>query len=350
VKLLDALDDADRVQQIRHFAGQNDLLVIDYTWTINNWVETRTETDYTVQPSTTAVVSFDYDDRGRLTDETRVVDGTTTVYDLSYTYDQLGNRETKFDAVTQLETRYTYDVELEQGEMQYPTRNNRLLYYELYDMSQTPEKLLRTVMYWGCGTAGRRRTQATPVPHLTQRPTRWPTPGSSATSGRSAEQWAAFGRLWQSPKGRLSNEGDVTGPSLTVQDADDCVEDVARAYENMSYLQLRDLSNTPEGRWLVVDRMWRGVPIRLTIQVSHFGRLRHRVSVEIAASAEGDKSWPWTPCVYMERYASGRLYKGSTKGARASVVRRQRVLIQLLVYGLAAAGMLYVAYHCARAR
>ncbi|MFQ5805117.1 MAG: dockerin type I domain-containing protein [Phycisphaerae bacterium] len=30
---------------------------------------------------------------------------------------------------------------------QYPTCNNRLLYYELYDMGQTPEKLLRTVSY-----------------------------------------------------------------------------------------------------------------------------------------------------------------------------------------------------------
>ncbi|MFQ5806880.1 MAG: hypothetical protein ACE5I3_10560, partial [Phycisphaerae bacterium] len=50
---------------------------------------------------------------------------------------------------------YTYDVELEQGQMDYPTRNNRLLYYELYDMSQTPEKLLRTVTYtyWETGEA-----------------------------------------------------------------------------------------------------------------------------------------------------------------------------------------------------
>lgn len=138
----------------------------------------------------------------------------------------------------------------------------------------------------------------------------------------------------------------MAGPSLTVQDADDCVEDVARAYESMSYLQLRGLANTREGQWSVVDRMWRGVPVRLTIQVNHFGLLRRRVSVEIIASAEGDRSWPWTPCLYMERYASGRLYKGSTKGTTASVVKRQRLLIQLLIYGLAAAAMLFIAYHC----
>jgi hypothetical protein len=39
--------------------------------------------------------------------------------------------------------------------MDYPTHKNRLLYYELYDMSQTPEKLLRTVTYtyWETGEA-----------------------------------------------------------------------------------------------------------------------------------------------------------------------------------------------------
>jgi YD repeat-containing protein len=104
------------------------------------------------------------DDRGRLVGETRVVNGTTTVYDLSYTYDQLGNRLTKTDAVAQLRTDYTYDVQLDPEDPSqwpgypgpvYPTHNNRLLYYELYDTSQTPEKLLRTVSYtyWDTGEA-----------------------------------------------------------------------------------------------------------------------------------------------------------------------------------------------------
>jgi len=111
-----------------------------------------------------------------------------------------------------------------------------------------------------------------------------------------------------------TNTDDVRGPRLTVQDADDCVADMAQAYKNMDYLQLRDIANTTEGRLVITDRMWRGSPIRLTIQVHHFGRLRRRVSVEIVASAEGDDSWPWTPCIYFERYASGRLYHPPDRG------------------------------------
>lgn len=45
-------DDANRLTQIRHSSGGNDLLVIDYVWTINDWIATRTETDYTVLPAT----------------------------------------------------------------------------------------------------------------------------------------------------------------------------------------------------------------------------------------------------------------------------------------------------------
>jgi hypothetical protein len=117
---------------------------------------------------------------------------------------------------------------------------------------------------------------------------------------------------------------------LTAQDADDCVKDVSRAYESMSYRRLRDLSNTPEGRWSVVDRMWRDVPIRLTIQVNRFGLLRRRASVEIVASAEGDTSWPWTPCVYFERFASGKLKLYRSSGDAGLVAMLLHVLMDLI--------------------
>jgi hypothetical protein len=124
----------------------------------------------------------------------------------------------------------------------------------------------------------------------------------------------------------------VTSQLLTAQDADDCVKDAARAYESMSYLQLRALSKTPEGRWLVADRTWRGVPIRLTIQVHHFGLLRPRASVEIVASAPGEKSWPWTPCVYLERFASGKLKLYRSSGDAGLVAMLLHVLMLLVGY------------------
>ena len=132
----------------------------------------------------------------------------------------------------------------------------------------------------------------------------------------------------------------MAGALLTFQDAYDCVQEVSRTYEKMSYLQLRALSRTPQGGWSVVDRTWRDVPIRLTIQVNHFGRLRPRVSVEIVASAENESSWPGPPCVYWERYANGRLRKGS--------ITRDKVwgvaLIIFLVLGLAVSP--FAAYQC----
>ena len=142
--------------------------------------------------------------------------------------------------------------------------------------------------------------------------------------------------------GARSNQAEMARACLTVQDADDCIRELSQTYESMSYLQLRALSRTPEGRWSVVDRTWRGVPIRLTIQVNRFGRLRRRVSVEIVAAAEDESSWPRSPCVYWERYANGRLYKPSIRGDRVRTVP----LIIFIAGGLAA--LPFLAYQCVR--
>ena len=138
-----------RPETITHkVTGGATLLQIDYEYSINNWVAQRTETDYTVLPSVTTVVTFAYDDRGRLIGETRVEGGTTTKYDLDYTYDQVGNRLTKSDAVAGLYTFYHYDVHTDPNEMEDATYHNRLLYYEVYDGDDpNADNLLRTVRY-----------------------------------------------------------------------------------------------------------------------------------------------------------------------------------------------------------
>ena len=117
-----------------------------------DWVAERTEIDYTVSPSVTAAVSFDYDDRGRLIEETRVEGGSTTKYDLAYTYDQVGNRLTKANAVTDMLTVYVYDVhctpDAAGDDMEMNTHNNRLLAYRVYDGDDPQtDNLLRTVRY-----------------------------------------------------------------------------------------------------------------------------------------------------------------------------------------------------------
>jgi RHS repeat-associated protein len=151
-------DAADRLVQIDHRdAADNVLLRITYAWNPNNTVASRTETDYTVDPPTTTVVAFTYDARQRLIGETRIVQTTPpqVAYALGYTYDQLGNRRTKYDAVRDRLTEYVYDTDPNAGlaVWQDPngtvrTRNNRLLrYYDYGPDGQGGYRLERTVWY-----------------------------------------------------------------------------------------------------------------------------------------------------------------------------------------------------------
>ncbi|MBU0639552.1 MAG: RHS repeat-associated core domain-containing protein [Planctomycetes bacterium] len=56
------------------------------------------------------------------------------MYDYVYEYDQLGNRRRKVDVLNQLYTIYTYDTDFaDPDDLPYPTRNNRLLRYMVYD-------------------------------------------------------------------------------------------------------------------------------------------------------------------------------------------------------------------------
>lgn len=169
-----------------------------------------------------------------------------------------------------------------------------------------------------------------------------PATASNEDARASASTYVGPEWLCRVSKRRFTNEAHVPGALLTFQDADDCVQEVSRTYESMSYLQLRALSRTPEGRWSVVDRTWRDTPIRLTIQVNDFGRLRRRVSVEIVAAAEEESSWPGPPCVYWERYANGRLWKPSIRGGKAWTV----ALIIFVAGGLVA--IPFLGYQCVR--
>ena len=136
-------DTAGRLISIEHKdASSTSVLLLTNTWTINNWLDTRTETT----ASGTVTVDYDYDNRGRLIREKRTA-GTTTIYDIEYEYDQLGNRTTRYDNVAERRTDFTYDTDLDPNTMAYPTRNNRLVEYRLYDTSGQSDVLLRTVSY-----------------------------------------------------------------------------------------------------------------------------------------------------------------------------------------------------------
>ena len=142
-KTVRTYDDANRLTQVRHEGPSAQLLTqIDYNWRLDNTIDSRTETDATVQPQSVATVTFEYDNRRRLTREKRVVD-TQTVYDIAYTYDQLGNRLTKVDGTSELVTTYFYDTVAANRDPLYQTNNNRLLRYE----EKLDGDLQRTVSY-----------------------------------------------------------------------------------------------------------------------------------------------------------------------------------------------------------
>ena len=94
--------------------------------------------------------------RSRLIDEERT---GANAYHLAYTYDQGGNRTTKTDVLNDIETFYHYDTD--SGDVDcnrdgvpetsawqcYHTRNNRLMYYEVKDLSEPNDPLVEKVYY-----------------------------------------------------------------------------------------------------------------------------------------------------------------------------------------------------------
>jgi len=123
------------------------MLELAYTYSADGLVKRIVETD-AVTPAQGIVpngqtigpivsqVDFTYDNRNRLTRETRMENGVTAIdtgpveYDLSYTYDAGGNRLTKTDNRSGRVTAYTYDItEINDGGQ----HNNRLLGYDVTD-------------------------------------------------------------------------------------------------------------------------------------------------------------------------------------------------------------------------
>ena len=97
---------------------------------------------------------------------------------------------------------------------------------------------------------------------------------------------------------------------------------VAREFENMSYEQLQELSATLERAvdgWTTLRR--EELPsggLDVEALISEWGLVRRRISVELSVYSDDGSIHPGVvPCVYFERFASGRIFK---PGARGTVV------------------------------
>jgi len=142
-----------RLKQIRHeYADESGYLKdLSYEYYENGWLQRITETTPS-EPRASAraddwyVTEFTYDNRGRLIhefrDQGRGLRSEGFVYDLSYTYDQLGNRKTKVNHLTGETTKYTYDIE---DRELYWSNSNRLMYYWTENAGQ---EIIEEVWYY----------------------------------------------------------------------------------------------------------------------------------------------------------------------------------------------------------
>jgi len=148
-----AYDDADRLTEIHHrvLAGQATMLKLEY-----EYVDDPDNPDRMIGPpeeeqvdgrpliwrireyedaGLVATVTYEYDNRGRLTRETRDEDAQhgnqDREYDLAYTYDALGNRLVKTDYLAGRTTFYHYDVH--EAAEAFASHNNRLQWYRVYN-------------------------------------------------------------------------------------------------------------------------------------------------------------------------------------------------------------------------
>src|SRR5690606_30824949 len=133
--------DDNRVTKISHLDDSGAVMLsLEYSYTPDGLVESITETDSATAPghTITATVEYEYDNRNRLTRETRDNSGATGIspieFDIEYTYDQGGNRLSKTDHITGNVTTYSYDITNGNDGGQH---NNRLQYWETVDSNSS---------------------------------------------------------------------------------------------------------------------------------------------------------------------------------------------------------------------
>ena len=103
---------------------------------------------------------------------------------------------------------------------------------------------------------------------------------------------------------------------LSQEGANACIEAAAAELKQLSYEELEKLAACQDGNDVTLDRELKvsGETVYVNTAIGKLGRIHKRVCVEMVLSAKGGTLWPDTPCVYFERFESGRLYVARAKG------------------------------------
>ncbi len=141
-------DDARRLEKIIHRDGQTpaptEFLILEYEYTDRDEVARISEYHGSLDPN--FVVTFTYDNRGRLIREKREDEVLVTdVYDITYEYNHTGNRTVKQDTVNNTRVVYHYDLE---DPSEYDSKNNQLMYYQEFDTSGPGDPVLVSTTWY----------------------------------------------------------------------------------------------------------------------------------------------------------------------------------------------------------
>ena len=123
-----------------------------------------------------------------------------------------------------------------------------------------------------------------------------------------------------------------------------CLEAAAADLKELSYEELERFAGSHcmldnwQSRELEVD----GEKVDVHTMMCKLGHIHKRISVELTLSAHGGILPPDTPCVYFERFESGRFYPSSREKAREAALFKA---LPYALLGLVVIALLTLVWH-----
>ena len=127
---------------------------------------------------------------------------------------------------------------------------------------------------------------------------------------------------------------------ITQQEADAAIEKASEEFKHLSYEELKRRTMLQESGHEEPNRQLRiaGETVYANTRFAMFGIYRKRVSVEMVLLVDSEERWHRVPCVYFERFESGRLYVPDAKkwerAAKPMLYASAIVLIASIAYFL----------------